>query len=57
MSSTKAGVDLKDRRLAALLAWLVPGLGHFYQGRIGKGVLYAVCILSLYIVGMVVDLT
>jgi len=54
MSSTKAGVDLKDRRLAALLAWLVPGLGHVYQGRIGKGVLYAVCILGLYTVGMVV---
>ena len=34
-----------------MLAWLVPGLGHFYQGRTGKGWLYAVCILSLYFVG------
>ena len=45
-------VDLKNRYLAAFLAWMVPGLGHFYQGRIGKGVLYATCILSLFFVGL-----
>ncbi len=50
MSNPK--VDLKNRYLALLLAWLVPGLGHFYQGRIGKGVLYAVSILSLFVVGL-----
>jgi hypothetical protein len=38
---------------AALLAWLVPGLGHVYQGRTGKGILYAVCILGLFVMGMV----
>jgi len=32
-------------------AWLVPGMGHFYQGRRGKGVLYLVCILGLYLFG------
>lgn len=47
-------VDLKNRNLAALLAWLVPGLGHYYQGRLGKAILYAVAILGLYTVGMVV---
>ncbi|MFO0958153.1 MAG: DUF6677 family protein [Isosphaeraceae bacterium] len=47
-------VPLKNPRLAAFLAWLVPGLGHFYQGRIGKGILYATCILGLYIVGMAI---
>src|SRR5262245_54445208 len=31
-------VELKDPPLAAFLAWLVPGLGHIYQGRTGKGV-------------------
>ena len=31
----------------------MPGLGHFYQGRTGKGILYAVCILGLYLVGMI----
>jgi hypothetical protein len=29
----------------------VPGLGHYYQGRKGKALLYATCILGLYLVG------
>jgi hypothetical protein len=44
---------LRNPYKAALLAWLMPGLGHFYQGRTGKGILYAVCILGLYLAGMV----
>ena len=46
-------VDLKNRYLAALLAWMVPGLGHWYQGRKFKAVLYGVGILSLFFAGMV----
>ena len=46
-------VDLRSPYRAAFLAWLVPGLGHFYQGRTGKGWLYAICILGLYFVGFV----
>jgi hypothetical protein len=45
-------IDLKDRRLAAFLAWLVPGLGHIYQGRTGKGILFSVCILGTFFYGM-----
>lgn len=45
-------IDLKDPRLAAFLAWLVPGLGHFYQGRTGKGVLFLVCILGTFLYGL-----
>ena len=45
-------VDLKNRPLALILAWMVPGLGHFYQGRTAKGVLYATCILGLFFVGL-----
>ncbi len=45
-------VDLKDPRLAAFLAWLVPGLGHLYQGRTGKGVLFLVCILGTFFYGL-----
>jgi hypothetical protein len=45
-------VDLKNRYLAVLLAWMVPGLGHVYQGRTKKGVLYAVCILGLFLIGL-----
>src|SRR6516165_11829798 len=44
-------VSLREPYLAAFLAWLVPGLGHFYQGRKGKGWLYAICILGLYLTG------
>ncbi len=47
-------VSLRNPRKAAFLAWLVPGLGHIYQGRVGKGILYAVCILSLYTIGFVI---
>jgi hypothetical protein len=49
---TATTVPLKNRALAALLAFLVPGLGHAYQGRYGKAILYAVCILGLFFVGM-----
>ncbi len=45
-------IDLKDPRLAAFLAWLVPGLGHFYQGRIAKSILFAVCILGTFLYGL-----
>jgi len=45
-------INLKDPRLAAFLAWLVPGLGHFYQGRTAKGVLFAVCILGTFLYGL-----
>ena len=45
-------VDLKDRWLALLLAWLMPGLGHLYQGRTGKGLLFMICILGTFIFGL-----
>jgi hypothetical protein len=45
-------IDLKDPRLAAFLAWLIPGLGHLYQGRNGKGVLFFVCIVGTFVYGM-----
>jgi TM2 domain-containing membrane protein YozV len=38
--------------IAALLSYLVPGLGQIYQGRIGKGVLFLVCLLGLFFYGM-----
>lgn len=50
---TEPSVSLRNPALAAFLAWLVPGAGHFYQGRTGKGILYAVCILGLYLMGMI----
>ncbi len=45
-------VDLKDPTLAALLAWLIPGLGHLYQGRTAKAILYFVCIMGTFWYGV-----
>lgn len=45
-------VNLKDPWLAALLGWLVPGLGHLYQRRYFKAVVYSVCLIGLWVWGM-----
>jgi hypothetical protein len=45
-------IDLKDPALAAFLAWLIPGLGHWYQGRRAKAVLYFVCIMGVFVYGV-----
>lgn len=45
-------VDLKDPALSAFLAWLIPGLGHLYQGRTAKAVLFFVCILGTFVYGV-----
>ena len=47
-------VDLKNRAIAAFLAYLVPGAGHYYQGRKQKAILFATCILSLFVVGFII---
>lgn len=57
MSEQKPGetaetVDLKDPALATLLAWAVPGLGHAYQGRWPKAVLFFVCIMGTFVYGL-----
>ncbi len=38
--------------IAALLSYLIPGLGQVYQGRMGKGVMFCVCLLGLFFYGM-----
>ncbi len=45
-------VSLKNPWLAAFLAYLIPGAGHLYQGRVFKGLLYFVCILGTFLYGM-----
>src|SRR3954447_13674245 len=37
---------------AAMLSYLVPGLGQIYQGRVGKGLLFLVCLYALFFYGM-----
>lgn len=45
-------VRLKDPQLAALLAWLIPGMGHLYQGRTAKGLLFFICIFGMFAYGL-----
>jgi TM2 domain-containing membrane protein YozV len=56
MSSAAAAKDLtmQDRPtnpVAAVLSYLIPGLGQIYQGRIGKGILFFVCVYTLFFAG------
>lgn len=37
--------------LGGILSYLVPGLGQIAQGRVGKGLLFLVCLLGLFHVG------
>ena len=45
-------IQLKDPAMAGFLAWLVPGLGHFYQGRYAKGAIFAVSIWGIFLYGI-----
>ena len=45
-------VNLGNPYVAAVLAWLIPGAGHFYQRRFAKGLLFMVCVLATYFVGL-----
>jgi hypothetical protein len=45
-------IELANPGLAAFLAWLIPGLGHFYQGRTAKAVLFFVCIMGTFSYGL-----
>lgn len=38
--------------LAAFLSYLIPGLGQVTQGRVGKGLLFFVCLYGLFFYGM-----
>jgi hypothetical protein len=50
--SSEQSIQLKDPFVAGVLAWLVPGLGHFYQGRNAKGALFTICILGTFLYGL-----
>jgi hypothetical protein len=45
-------IRLKNRVLAVVLAWLIPGAGHLYQGRRLKSAIYFCSIVGLWIMAM-----
>ncbi len=44
-------IRLRAPAVAALLTFLVPGLGQLFQGRIFKGLVYGICITGMFIAG------
>ncbi len=48
-------LNLHNRYLAAFLSWLVPGAGHYYQGRALKACIYFASIMACIIIGLVVS--
>jgi len=38
--------------LVGFLAWLIPGLGHFVQGRVLRGAVSALTILLMFVLGV-----
>jgi hypothetical protein len=47
-----SAIDLRNPAVAALLGWLVPGLGHVYQRRTTKGGLFMGSLLAALIFGL-----
>jgi hypothetical protein len=45
------GIDIRNPYIAGLLAWLFPGLGHCYQARYHKAVIFFLCIVPTFIAG------
>ena len=44
-------IDLRNPYMAGFLAWLVPGLGHYYQRRYHKALIFFLCIMPTFLVG------
>jgi hypothetical protein len=51
LSETRTGAAVP----ACLLAWLLPGAGHLYLGRVAKGLLFLGSIGSLFVLGVAMD--
>ena len=43
---------MKSPGLAALIALVIPGAGHIYDGRIGEGILFLFISFVLWIIGI-----
>ncbi len=38
--------------IAGILAWLIPGAGHFYRGRRARGIVICIAICSTFMIGI-----
>jgi hypothetical protein len=48
---TDSRIRLRAPVLAAILTFLVPGLGQLFQGRVFKGLVYGICITGMFMYG------
>ncbi len=48
---TDSRIRFRAPLLAAILTFLVPGLGHLFQGRVFKGLVYGICITGMFMYG------
>jgi len=44
-------IDLRNPYMAGFLAWLFPGLGHYYQRRYPKALIFFLCIMPTFLAG------
>ncbi|HTO87927.1 MAG TPA: DUF6677 family protein [Thermoanaerobaculia bacterium] len=51
MSTAETAVS-RSPFVAAVLAWVFPGLGHFYLGRRRSGVLFALIVTACFVLGL-----
>ena len=49
-----AKTDNKDPYLAGLLAWLIPGAGHFYVGQKGRAAVFFIALNLTFWIGMAI---
>ncbi len=51
----RAGGEPRRRAVAVLLAWLVPGLGHFYLGWRRRAALHGGVVVFMFVLGLVLQ--
>ena len=49
---TQKPYPMAIRMVAVVLAWLIPGAGHFALGRFGRGALFLVLIAGSFVLGL-----
>jgi len=55
--TSEASVETADSRtwIGVTLAWIFPGLGHFYLGRRRRAIFYAVIVTATFLFGLVFE--
>jgi hypothetical protein len=51
----RSAVEPARLALISILAWLVPGAGHLFQGRRGKGLVFLVALPAMFAIGLWLD--